>query len=112
MVHFKQNPGKIVVDKTHQETFSGYTMALLSSVIKFTCNLRETKERLQIEWKTQDLLSTSVSDLKIYVHVLTSDLIQIQDINWNPSLLSPPMAKIVGKTELFAYNCLQINYYN
>ncbi|CAE1294993.1 SPICE1 [Acanthosepion pharaonis] len=80
---YEQNTGRITAEKEHRETFSGYTMALLSSVIKLSRYLRETEEKLQAEKKTRDVLAAEVSDLKIIVDALTSDLIQTQEMYQN-----------------------------
>lgn len=80
---YEQNTGRIAAEKEHRETFSGYTMALLSSVIKLSRYLRETEEKLQAGKKTQDVLAAEVSDLKIIVDALTSDLIQTQEMYQN-----------------------------
>ncbi|PVD22845.1 hypothetical protein C0Q70_16103 [Pomacea canaliculata] len=61
------------------ETFSGYTIALVTAVTKLTYYLRETEKRLQMETMVREQLTQDVRQLAITVDSLTSEVIMTQE---------------------------------
>ena len=45
----KKTSEELTNQKEHRETFSGYSVALISSVIKLAHYLREAEEKLQVK---------------------------------------------------------------
>ncbi|KAK3590770.1 hypothetical protein CHS0354_017286 [Potamilus streckersoni] len=66
-------------ERLRQESFSGYTLAIVESVTKLTRYLRESEMRLQAEITVREQLSQDVLQLRALIDALTSDIIITQE---------------------------------
>ncbi|KAL3867714.1 hypothetical protein ACJMK2_040580 [Sinanodonta woodiana] len=66
-------------ERLRQESFSGYTLAIVESVTKLTRYLRESEMRLQAEITVREQLSQDVLQLRSLIDALTSDIIITQE---------------------------------
>ncbi|XP_053393996.1 putative uncharacterized protein DDB_G0268364 isoform X2 [Mercenaria mercenaria] len=66
-------------ERHRQESFSGYTLAIVDSVTKLTRYLRECELRLHAEVTVREQLAQDVVQFKALVDALTSDIILTQE---------------------------------
>ena len=64
-------------ERQRQETFSGYTLAIVDSVTKLTRYLKESELRLQAEVTIREQLNQDVFQFRALVDALTSVSLKI-----------------------------------
>ncbi|WAR22927.1 SPICE-like protein, partial [Mya arenaria] len=66
-------------ERNRQETFSGYTLAIVDSVTKLTRYLRDCELQLRAEVMVREQLTEDVVQFRALVDALTSDIISTQE---------------------------------
>ncbi|XP_053393863.1 uncharacterized protein LOC128555497 isoform X1 [Mercenaria mercenaria] len=79
VAEYERLTGRTPAERQRQESFSGYTLAIVDSVTKLTRCLRECELRLHAEVTVRERLAQDVLQFKALVDALTSDIILKQE---------------------------------